>query len=102
MWPRKQLDICGPELAFGVWHCVVPRPQPITEEIVGRDWIAPDEAVVSLSVRTGWDLFLAAHAFPGGSEILTTGVTIPDMVRIIEHHGLVAVPLPIDADRLEP
>jgi dTDP-4-amino-4,6-dideoxygalactose transaminase len=102
MWPRKQLDIGWSELAFGLWQIVSPQPQPINEEVVGTGWIPSDEAIVSLSVRTGWDLFLTAHNFSPGSEILTSGVTIPDMVRIMEHHGLVAVPIPLDADRLEP
>jgi dTDP-4-amino-4,6-dideoxygalactose transaminase len=102
MWPRKQLDVGWSELAFGLWQCVAGKPQPSTEEVVGPGWIASDEAVVSLSVRSGWDLFLATHRFPAGSEIITTAVTIPDMVRIIEHHGLVAVPVAIDPDRLEP
>jgi dTDP-4-amino-4,6-dideoxygalactose transaminase len=102
MWPRKQLDIGWSELAFGLWQVVAGGPAPTTEEVVGNDWIPSDEAIVSLSVRTGWDLFLATHRFSPGSEILTTGVTIPDMVRIIEHHGLVAVPIAVDASRLEP
>jgi dTDP-4-amino-4,6-dideoxygalactose transaminase len=102
MWPRKQLDIGWSELAFGLWQCVASGPEPSTEEIVGPNWIASDETIISLSVRTGWDLFLAVHQFPAGSEILTTAVTIPDMVRIIEHHGLVAVPIAVDANRLEP
>src|SRR5262245_25571671 len=102
MWPRKQLDIGWSELAFGLCQCFTAQPQPTIEEVLGNGWIAGDEAVVSLSVRTGWDLFLAAHQFPPGSEILTTAVTIPDMVRVIEQHGLVAVPVAIDTDRLEP
>ncbi len=102
MWPRKQLDIGWSELAVGLWQCIAPRPQPTTEEVVGAGWISGDESVVSLSVRSGWDLFLAAHQFPPGSEVLTTGVTIPDMIRIIEHHGLASVPVALDVQRLEP
>jgi dTDP-4-amino-4,6-dideoxygalactose transaminase len=102
MWPRKQLDIGWSELAFGLGHSLVNRPRLSAESVVGPNWIAADEAIVALSVRTGWDLFLKAHAFPPGSEIIVSGVTIPDMIRIIEHHGLVAVPVGVDADRLEP
>jgi dTDP-4-amino-4,6-dideoxygalactose transaminase len=102
MWPRKQLDIGWSELAFGLGHSLVNRPRLSPESVVGPNWIAADEAIVALSVRTGWDLFLKAHALPPGSEIVVSGVTIPDMVRIIEHHGLVAIPVGVDANRLEP
>lgn len=102
MWPRKQLDIAWSELAFGYWHVLKPKPAPTTGSIVGTNWIRPDEAIVSLSVRTAWDLFLQAQQFAAGSEIIVSGVTIPDMVRIIEHHQLVPVPVAVDADRLEP
>ncbi len=39
---------------------------------------------------------------PPGSEILMSAVTIGDMVRIVEHHGLVPVPVDLDMDRLAP
>jgi len=102
MWPRKQLDIGWSELTFGLWQVVAAGPPPSTEAVVGSDWIQSGEAIVSLSVRTGWDLFLEAHRFPPDSEIITSGVTIPDMARIIEHHDLVPVPVAVDANRLEP
>ena len=66
------------------------------------DWVPPEEALVTLSVRSGWDLLLSTLRLPPGSEVLVSAVTIPDMVRIIERHALVAVPLDVDADRLEP
>lgn len=102
MWPRKQLDIGWSELTFGLWQIVAAAPPPSTAAVVGSEWIPGDEAIVSLSVRTGWDLYLHAHQFSPGSEIITSGVTIPDMVRIIEHRDLVPVPVAVDADRLEP
>jgi len=102
MWPRKQLDIGWSELSFGLWQVVAAGPPLSSESVVGSDWMPSDQAIVSLSVRTGWDLFLEAQRFEPGSEILVSGVTIPDMVRIIEHHGLVTVPVAVDTDRLEP
>jgi dTDP-4-amino-4,6-dideoxygalactose transaminase len=57
--------------------------------------------LIALSVRTGWDLLLAALGLPAGSEVITSAVTIPDMVRIIEERGLVPVPADIDAATLE-
>ncbi|MCI0332524.1 MAG: aminotransferase class V-fold PLP-dependent enzyme [Planctomycetes bacterium] len=102
MWPRKQLDIGWRDFFYGLRCVLSPKSPPDDEEVVAADWISPREALVTLSVRTGWDLFLTTLNLPPGSEILVSGVTIPDMVRIIEHHGLVAVPVAVDADRLEP
>src|SRR5918997_7215245 len=38
----------------------------------------------------------------GGGEVLVSAVTHPDMVRIIEGHGLRAVPVDLDTTTLEP
>jgi dTDP-4-amino-4,6-dideoxygalactose transaminase len=46
-------------------------------------------------------LLLAALELPAGSEVISSAVTIPDMLRIIERHGLVPVPVDIDAAGLE-
>ncbi len=102
MWPRKQLDIGWRDLGFGLAQVVAGRKRPSDESVFRADWIAPDEALVSLSVRSGFDLLLAALRYPAGSEIIVSAVTIPDMIRIIEHRGLLAVPVDVDADRLEP
>ena len=48
------------------------------------------------------DLFLSVMQFPHGSEILMTAINIPDMVEIIEYHGLVVVPVDVDIDTLSP
>ena len=47
-------------------------------------------------MRTAWDLWLQAMAFPRGSEIIVSSITIPEMARIIELAGLVVVPVPVD------
>ena len=49
-------------------------------------------------MRSGFDLCLEACNFPSGSEIVISAVTIPDMARIIELHGLVPVPVDIQED----
>ena len=101
MWPRKQLDIGWSDLCFGLLQCVSLRTRPAARAVVGSGWVPPDEAVVTLSVRTGWDLLLAALDLPAGSEVIASAVTISDMVRIIEQHGLVPVPVDVDAANLE-
>jgi perosamine synthetase len=39
-----------------------------------------EKAVVTFSVRSLLDLYLQARKFPAGSEIIMTGLNIPDMV----------------------
>jgi len=102
MWPRKQLDLGATDLAYGLWQIVAAYARPSAVQVVGSGWVPADDAIVSLSVRTGWDLLLTALDLPPGGEVITTAVTIPDMVRIIEHHGLAPVAVDIDAARLEP
>lgn len=102
MWPRKQLDIGATDLAFGLWQTVAAHARPSAAAVVSEGWVPANEAIVSLSVRTGWDLLLSALELPAGSEVITSAVTIPDMVRIIEHHGLVPVAADVDVARLEP
>ncbi len=102
MWPRKQLDIGWADLVFGLFRAVSSRARPSAESVVGRGWVPAEESIVSLSVRTGWDLLLSALDLPRGSEVITSAVTIPDMVRIIEQHGLVPVPVDVDARKLQP
>ncbi len=58
--------------------------------------------MVCLSVRSGFDLLLDALSLPIGSEVLVSAVTHPDMVRIIEQHGLRAVPVDLDIATLAP
>jgi dTDP-4-amino-4,6-dideoxygalactose transaminase len=39
---------------------------------------------------------------PPESEILVSAITIPDMVRIIEYHGLVPIPIDLDVNTMGP
>ncbi|KAH8660185.1 pyridoxal phosphate-dependent transferase [Xylariales sp. PMI_506] len=62
-----------------------------------RLW-APGQTFVSMSVRSAFDLVLQASAFPAGSEILMSAVTIPDMARIVQANGLVPIPIDLQDD----
>ena len=44
---------------------------------------------VTLSVRSALDLLLRAKAYPRGSVALVSALTIPDIERVLQHHGLV-------------
>jgi dTDP-4-amino-4,6-dideoxygalactose transaminase len=71
----------------------------IAHEIEER---APEGAFVCFSVRSAFDLVLQALALPPGSEVLMSAITHPDMARIVERHGLVAVPVDLDLETLAP
>jgi perosamine synthetase len=53
-------------------------------------------------VRSGFDLLLTALELPPGSEMIVSAVTIPDMVRIVEHHQLSPVPVDVHGQTLQP
>ena len=58
--------------------------------------------LVCFSVRSGLDLLLGALDEEPGGEVIVSAVTHPDMVRLIEGHGLRAVPLDLVPSTLEP
>jgi len=98
MWVRRRVDIDWSDLAFGLWRCFFPGES--RREAIERRWDAP--ALVTLSVRSGFDLCLQALELPKGSEVLMSAVNVPAMFRLVEEHGLIPVPLDIDAASLRP
>lgn len=90
MFPRKKLDIAWSDLLYGGWCCLYPPDRAALQAAL------PPQTLALLSVRTAFDLFLQHLALPRNSEILLSAVTIRDMVSIIEHHGLRAVPIDLD------
>lgn len=65
-------------------------------------WSPGGRGLACRSVRSGFHLLLAALDIPAGGEVLVSAVTHPDMVRILEAHGLAAVPVDLDVATLEP
>ncbi len=108
MYARKRLDISWLDLASGMIACLVRRDERAAAAAV-EGWFAPEgrpaeesEAVACLSVRSGLDLYLRLLALPRGSEILMSALTIPDMCKVVEQHGLVPVPVDLDPRTLAP
>ena len=101
MYARKQFDLSyrdlGAALAFGL--------RPWKREQLETDlqtlWSDQGDALTALSVRTAFDAWLATLALPRGSEIIASGINIPDMARILEHHGLKIVPVDVDLRTME-
>ena len=102
MWVRKRIDIGWCDLLSGLVNCWIPGRRAAAAEAVEAAWSSDGRACACLSVRSGLDLALTALELPAGSEVLVSAMTIPDMVRIIEQHGLVAVPLDLQRSTAAP
>ncbi len=94
MIPRGCLDIGWRDLLSGLAGCCLGGCDG-ERRTLEENWAAPRKSLMCLSVRSGLDAVLRALAFPPGSRVLVSAVTIPDMIRILEHHKLVPVPLPV-------
>jgi len=97
MRPRKLFDIGWLDLAYGLLQCLWPR-----EEHAVQDQWTTKHTIPCLSVRSGFDLLLQALNLPAGSEIVTTAVTIPDMLQIAREHKLVPVGVDLNLRTLQP
>ncbi|MEY2882165.1 MAG: hypothetical protein RLZZ15_4545 [Verrucomicrobiota bacterium] len=103
MIPRKQLDASGRDLGRGLLACVGLASRAPARDRAGRPLLcARADALVCLSVRSGFDLFLGEMNWTTGDEVLVTAITIPDMSRILREHGLVPVPVDLDPATLAP
>src|SRR5688572_26031806 len=102
MIPRKRLDIGWSDLLFGMIRCWAPGDRTAVRERIERAWSSEGEnaGLACLSVRSGFDALLAVLAFPPGSEILMSALTIRDMTRIVLEHGLVPVPVDVETRTL--
>ncbi len=102
MWSRAQLHIGWRDLAAGVLGCVCPGDRHKLSKLAENYW--PDErpTLVTLSVRSGFDLLLQALGLDPGDEIIFSAINIKGMTKITKAHGLVTVPLDLDVDGLAP
>src|SRR5215217_268177 len=99
---RHRLDLSVKDILCGVLSCVrLGRREWSEAEILGL-CSAKNKGLVCYSVRSGWDLWLEAQDLRAGDEVLVSAVTHPDMIRIINEHGLRAVPVDIDPETLAP
>ena len=102
MIPRKPLDIGLTDLAYAVAACLRREDRHAVERRIESLWSDEGKSLVCLSVRSGFDALLSELNFPKQSEVLVSAITIRDMTRIIEEHGLVAIPVDLDTPDLAP
>ncbi|MFO1078085.1 MAG: DegT/DnrJ/EryC1/StrS family aminotransferase [Planctomycetota bacterium] len=106
MFPRKRLDIGWSDLVAALVYCATARGHAPRVRRVEELFATVDRgrrgAFACLSVRSGLDVCLEALRLAAGSEVLVSALTIPDMLRVIERHGLVPVPVDVDPATLAP
>lgn len=100
MIPRGTPDIGWADLGFGLLRSCWPDNPDATQARIEARWSSPRDTLACLSVRSGFDLLLQAAAWPQGSEVLVSAVTIPDMIRLVAQHGLAPIPIDLDPDTL--
>jgi perosamine synthetase len=100
LYPRHYLDISTRDLILSASGANADASASAEIDSAEKD-ISPD-AIITLSVRSAWDLALTAYDFPEGSEVIVSAVTIPDMKRIAEAHGLVVIPIDLDPQTMAP
>lgn len=102
-WIRKRLDISTKDLLYAGRCCLTTGSRSAIIQKIESIWDTENQkALVSFSVRTGFDLLLEALKFEQGDEVLISALTIPDMPGIIEKHGLVPIPIDLTIDDLAP
>jgi perosamine synthetase len=99
---RHRLDIRLGDFAYALLASAFARDARARSARLTATWSPSGEGVASRSVRSGFHLLLDALDLQAGDEVLVSAVTHPDMVRIIEAHGLVAVPVDLDVATLAP
>ena len=107
VFPRKRLDASYTDFYSTLPHCLAQPPDEanfaqVASALETSFYPAnPTQSFATLSVRTTWDLFLRALDLPKGSEVIMSGITIKDMVKIPESHGLVPIAIDVDPETLE-
>jgi perosamine synthetase len=99
--PRLLPDISVADLLFALRACLR-APDSGAEQRTLDAWAGGKSGLACLSVRSAFDLTLEALAFEPGDEIAVSAITHPDMVRVLEAHGLRALPVDVDLDTLTP
>jgi dTDP-4-amino-4,6-dideoxygalactose transaminase len=96
MIPRKPFDIGWSDLLVGLVCCLWPGDRERMRRRLEHLWSAEGNGLACLSVRSGFDALLSELDLPRGSEVLVSAITVRDMTRIVEEHGLVPVPVDLD------
>jgi perosamine synthetase len=102
VYPRLELDITFKDLSVSLLSpCLFADRQTIIASIRSY-WQTSTEILVSLCVRTSFDLLLQSLKLPAGSEIMMSAVNIRHMEEIVKQHDCIPVPIDLDLTTLAP
>ena len=102
MWSRKRIDIGWRDLWFAARNSLGRGDRDTAQSTAEQAWSTENDTLACLSVRSGFDLLWTELNLPAGSEILMSAVTIRDMARVVEEHGLVPVPVDLNPSTMAP
>lgn len=96
MWPCKRFDFSWADWRFAMRACLAPPARPnLMEQLEGR--LAGERvALICLTVRSAFDLFLRVCRWREGDEVIFSALTVPDMPALVRRHGFKALALDID------
>lgn len=100
-----RLDISKRDLALAALWLVSSHTCRGSIQRIRQRWSAlggSSSPLVCLSVRSAFDLFLSVRELPRGSEVAISAITHPDMPALLRAHGLVPVPVDVEAATLAP
>lgn len=101
VYPRKDLDHSFRDLFTGLALALSPNLKKETiENEIGNLW-PKENLITGLSVRTIFDSLLTIKDFDDGSEVIMSGITIPDMVKIVQSHKLNIVSVDMNMKSLQ-
>jgi perosamine synthetase len=95
MWIRFRFDICWSHVGIAWCYSLLPGSRSVAEQQALTTWGNAEQSLLTLSVRSAFDLLLRSLKLPQGSEVLMTALTVPDMIELVKQHGLVPVPVDI-------
>merc|ERR1712196_123288 len=81
MWVRIRFDIGWRDLLLSLLDCLWSCQRKYSLCKTEQAWGDESDFLVTLSVRSSFDLALRALELPRGSEILFSAITVPDMIR---------------------
>ena len=101
VYPRKRLDFKYIDLLIALGYCLNPL---LDRNQIGYNikklW-PNGNVLIGLSVHTIFDALLSELNFHKGSEVIMTGINIPDMVNIVQTHDLKVVPIDLEMSTLQ-
>lgn len=102
VYPRIELDITIKDLSFSLLSTFALTERKIIISQIQSYWSTPKEVLVTLCVRTSFDLLLQALRLPVGSEIMMSAVNIVHMEAIVKKHNCIPIPIDIELETLAP